>query len=513
MLGAVATLGFPAGGGWAYGANTDRPCNLVPRDQGRANNYWCTWAAQNYMYGQGQASLDSTILEGESGAQLARKALTETIVFGASGWAKEFFPRVRSELLFLFDDGWETGGNASFELDTAKFPSFSGSEADRLRKLNHAIKECGWQGAALWCRNPPDGKAGQNFETLSSNAGIDYWKIDIGDPTFALIKLRDKAGIPLVLEYACGGGPLNGDWHAAGVLGPQRWDSGRMEILRNADVYRIYDTTSMLSLPTTLDRVSQLLDTAQGHPEVHGLLNAEDEVYIAAALGCTMGVMRCPLIGLRPGKDIDLFFNGPRQTKRRMDEVTRAVRWQRIAPPFAAGAGSVRLSSEILTDSWTFRSGETWMAELAGATAYQGAPAYITRNLDLPEVKAGGDKPFIFAARFPNGAVAVAAQERTRVDRAWYMPSCDISLTVADARGPFGVFGDFGDLTLIFDRPPGVSRILAQDLAGDTATDITARVRAEGRTVRIPREVIRSAGLRDRTEGDLSSPGAVFAVL
>jgi hypothetical protein len=97
-----------------------------------------------------------------------------------------------------------------------------------------------------------------------------------------------------------------------------------MEVLQHTDVYRTYDVTSILSLLTTLDRVSEMLKGAEGHSEVHGLLNVEDEVYVAAALGCTMGILRHPLKGIRPGKDTDLFFNGPRQTKKRMDEVVRA---------------------------------------------------------------------------------------------------------------------------------------------------------------------------------------------
>ena len=73
------------------------------------------------------------------------------------------------------------------------------------------------------------------------------------------------------------------------------WGSNRMEILQHTDVYRTYDVTSILSLPTTLDRVAEMLKGAEGHSEVHGLLNVEDEVYVAAAMGCTMGILRHPL--------------------------------------------------------------------------------------------------------------------------------------------------------------------------------------------------------------------------
>jgi hypothetical protein len=486
--------------------------NIVPSAASGAPNYWCTWAAQNYVYGHGLPSLDPKILEGDSGSRLAHDALTEKTIFGEDGWAKTFYPKIRSDLFFLFDDGWQSGGTATFQLDTAKFPTFAGPSEERLAKLNRAIEDAGWRGAALWCRNTPEGDAGHGIEDMSHSAGIRYWKIDIGDPAFDLIKVRDATHIPLTLEHVHGESPVNGDWRQSGRFGPQPWNSKRIEILRYTDVYRTYDVTSILSLPTTLDRVAEMLKGAEGHPEVHSLVNVEDEAYVAATLGCTMGIMRHPLSGMRPGADADLFFNGSREPKKRMDEVVRALRWQRIAPPFSPGQGYVMVDSEILTDSWLFARGQTWQNDLVGATVRQGAPARIARNIELPEVKTSGDKPFVFAARFPNGAVAIAAQERTRVGHAWYMPACDVALSVLDAPGPYGIFGLFNTLTLVFDKPLQARRILAQDLAGDVASDITSAVQIQGNRLSISEKVIRQAGLRNATPGDISAPGLVIAV-
>ena len=486
--------------------------NLVPDTPSGAPNYWCTWAAQNYMYGHGLPSLDPTILEGDSGSRLAHNALTEETILGKDGWAKTFFPKIRSDLFFLLDDGWESGGTATFQLDTTKFPTFAGSSEERLAKLNRAIEDAGWRSAALWCRNTPEGADGHRIESMSNSAGIRYWKIDGGDPDFDLIKLRNAAHIPLTLEHVHGESPVNGDWRQSGRFGPQPWNSRRMEILRHTDVYRTYDVTLILSLPTTLDRVAEMLKGAEGHPEVRGLLNVEDEVYVAASLGCTMGIMRHPMNGMRPGADADLFFNGPRQPKKRMDEVARALRWQRIAPPFSAGHGSVLVDDEILTDSWFFARGQTWDNSLVGATVRQGAPARIARNISLPEVKAGGERPFVFAARFPNGAVAIAAQERTQVGNAWYMPACDVTLSVSDAPGPYGVFGSFNSLTLVFDKPLHGRRVLAQDLAGDAAIDISSAAQIDGNKLSIPGSVLRASGLRNATPGDISAPGLVISV-
>jgi hypothetical protein len=515
FLGAsIATTIAPAISGLAQsaGLKQERGVNLVPSKPSDAPNYWCTWAVQNYMYGHGLHSLDASILEGDSGGDLARASMTEENVFGSAGWAKTFYPRVREDLFLLLDDGWESGGTATFELATAKFPSFTGNSTERLGRLNHSAREVGWRGAALWCRNTPESDRSSRLETLSDAAGIRYWKIDIGDPNFQLIRLRDEMHIPLRLEHVHGELPVNGDWHKDGRFGAQSWDSRRMTILRHTDVYRTYDVTSILSLPTTLDRLAAMLAGAEGHPEIKGLLNVEDEVYVAAAMGCTMGVMRHPLTGMRPGDDADLFFNGPRQTKRRLDEVVRAVRWQRIAAPFSPGRGKVAIDDEVLTDSWKFEKGQSWQKELIGAEVRQGAPARMARDMALPVVNAKDDRPFVFAARFPNGAVAVAAQERTRMGEAWYMPECDVTLPVSDAPGPYGVFGNFGSLAMVFDRPLRGKRVMAQDLAGDEATDITRAVQVRGNVLHIPGAVIRKVGLRNATPGDLSAPGLVIAL-
>jgi hypothetical protein len=487
--------------------------NLVPEEPSPAPNYWCTWAAQNYMYGHNFAELDPRILEGESGSKLAREAMTEKVLFGDSGWGNSFFPKIRKDLYLLLDDGWQVGGTATFELDTVKFPGFTGTFESRLRRLNSAIEGAGWRGTALWCRNTPGGNADQNLETRCESAAIKYWKVDMGDPNFNLVRLRDETHIPLTFEHVHGELPVNGDWRGDGRFGAQPWDSQRMEILRHTDVYRTYDVTSILSLPTTLDRLAEMLKGAEGDSSVHGLLNVEDEVYVAAAMGCTMGIMRHPLTGLRSGKDVDLFFNGSRMAKRRMDEVVRAIRWQRIAPPFCPGLSSVKISEDVLTDTWIFERGQTWQSEIIGVTVRQGAPACISRNIGLPVVKAESDKPFVFATRFPNGAVAIAAQERTQVGNAWYMPASDVTLSVSDAGGPFGVFGHFHGLTLVFDRSLHGRRIFAQDLAGDEAHDISNEVLVRHRSLQIPGETIRRAGLRDRTPGDESAPGLVIAVV
>jgi hypothetical protein len=173
----------------------------------------------------------------------------------------------------------------------------------------------------------------------------------------------------------------------------------------------------------------------------------------------------------------------------------------------------VKISDEILTDTWKFDRGETWQSEIVDATVRQGAPACIARNIGLPEVKAKGAKPFVWAARFPNGAAAIAAQERTQAGNAWYMPASEVTLSASDAPGPFGIFGNFGELTINLDRSLVGKRIFAQDLAGDEAHDITNQVQIRERSLRIPGQVIRRVGLEKATKNDLSAPGLVIAIL
>jgi hypothetical protein len=465
------------------------------------------------MFGHGLPALDPAILEGESGSKLAHNAMSESVVFGKDGWAHRFFSRIRSDLYLLLDDGWEAGGTATFELEKSKFSSFQGSAVERLYQVNRAAKNANWRGAALWCRNTPGGAEDARLEELSRGADIRYWKIDIGDPEFNLVRVRDQKHIPLTLEHVHGELPVNGDWRADGRFGNQPWDSRRMQILAHTDIYRTYDVTSILSLPTTLDRLAEMLKGAEGHSEIRGLLNVEDEAYLAAVMGCTMGVLRYPLSGLRPKPDTDLFFNGPRQAKRRMDEVVRAVRWQRIAPPLPAGNGEVRVSAETLIDSWIFERGQTWQNELVGQKVNQGAPARLSRNIELPQVEAHGELPFIFAMKFPNGAVALGCHERTLPGRGWFVPKCAATLEVGDAHGPFGVFGDFESVTFNLNSAIGNFRVLAQDLAGDNAFDVTSKVQVRGRSLHLPGEIIRRIGLEAATPGDVSSPGLLIALV
>ncbi len=261
-----------------------------------------------------------------------------------------------------------------------------------------------------------------------------------------------------------------------------------------------------------LDRLAPVLKASKTKPPAKGLISADDEAYMAAVLGCTMGILRHPMTGLRPSGDPDVFFGGPRQQRKRMDEITRAVRWHRIAPAFGVGTTGVALDSQSLYDAWTYNRGEFWASNLVGKMVRQGAPARITRGLPLPEVKAEHEPPFVIASRHPNGAVAVATLGRTMPEKGYFFSEADVTLEVGDLRGPIGVFGYYRSLTLVFDKPVSGKRIWAQDLAGEEATDITNQVKIDGNRVILSGELIKTIGLAAAGKDDVSDPGLVMVI-
>ncbi len=83
-------------------------------------------------------------------------------------------------------------------------------------------------------------------------------------------------------------------------------------------------------------------------------------------------------------------------------------------------------------------------------------------------------------------------------------------LKVAHCDKPFGIFGHYNSLTIQVDQQTSFTKILAQDLAGNTPTDITRQVVRKGNMFTIPGKVIDKVGLADATKGDKSEPGLVL---
>lgn len=71
------------------------------------------------------------------------------------------------------------------------------------------------------------------------------------------------------------------------------------DFIEFSDVLRTYDVENIIAQPVTIQRICELLPY-HASPDAEGLINCEDEPYIAAGLGCAIGVMRHPFAGNLP---------------------------------------------------------------------------------------------------------------------------------------------------------------------------------------------------------------------
>jgi len=494
--------------------------NLIPNEPGSTPSYYCTWEAQNSGT-QEERELDPVKFEGDQGARRARNNLNDEFLFGDDGLALQY-EKIRGDLYFVLDDGWDVPYDVhpdtqrhqfgSLLLNEERFPSCTGTPDVRLHKMNERIKALGWKGVGLWVASQAQGEREENVFTTaqakdywrqrldwSKYAKIGYWKVDWGFHADSvafrkmLTTLAREIDPELLIEQCRCMHPINNrggrfsDWETV--------TDDALEMFSFSDVFRSYDVTSQLSAATTIDRLSVLLQI-QTSNEALGMINSEDELYIGAALGCSLGIMR---------KEVD-------EHLKKGDEVVRAVRWQRLAPAFGAGIKDTYVSDEIGTDTWYFNPGDTWAAELIGNEVTQSAPIALTRGIPLPQIhNTTGELPFVVAAKNPSGATSIATLKGTAVDR-MRTPLCHIQLDIGDVSCPIGIFGYYKQLTLKFDCDLIGKKFYAQDLAGDEPQEITDLVGIDGNLLHLPGEVITQIGLKDATVGDVSDPGLVLVI-
>lgn len=393
-------------------------------------SYYCTWLAQNFLAsetGEKRAAVRPEFT-GDQGANCARDKINEHTVFGNGGMAQI---NARADLYLVLDDGWDVPYQTdpsvskhsfgSLEVNEERFPFAKGNPAERLRALNGRVKGLGWKGLGIWVAAQRCGKdyklpfseADEEYwrERIfwCKQAGVTYWKVDWGtsehDNAFRKFLTETAREIypALTIEHAVCCPPVNGMTEAlqCGAVGRFKGDKKISGLSKEAvlfsEVFRTYDVTPQFSVASTLDRIAYLLPYAKGY------LNVEDELYLASALGCQMGIMRSVY-----GKGLDDWDDSDR-----LQEADAALAWQKFAPPFAGG--KVEISEEILADEWAFKENEFWYQPINGRTIRQGAPAAVSRNAPLPEVKDGktGEKPFVVCALDPNGAYSVAVLPRT----------------------------------------------------------------------------------------------------
>lgn len=478
--------------------------SLVPDTPSKAPDYMCTWNLQAYVVDYVNSNL-------------MRKAMIEENIFGKGKYQNwiSFFPTIQQDLYFVMDDSWDIPKNANaksnnpylgtVELNTERFPSFTGNPTERLKKLSDRIKSEGWKGAGGWiCAQKAETHGDVPEEVYwterikaADAAGFDYWKVDWGT------KSRDEDWRRMLTTI--------GKQHAPRLVIEHAMKN---EYIEFSDVLRTYDVENIMAQPVTIQRVCDLL-LYKATDGAKGIINCEDEPYVAVGLGCAIGVMRHPLVGNLPsGAQDEAFPPVGRDLKRRLDEIVRGVRWHRIAEPFAVD-GNFAVDNTKLEDNWELCANETWnKSREVGSVLKEEAPARASRRMALPEVSdTGGDRPFVLASRYPNGAVAVATIGRA-LGREYVSKEVSVTVSIESRDVPIGLFGYFKDITFVFPTKADGKKIkiYAQDLAGETPVDITREVKIHRNRMTIPGKVIRKIGLMNASEGDISDPGLVLKI-
>lgn len=485
--------------------------DLIPSVPNPSPDYYCTWQTQLYATCDGKPEGQRAII-GEKGMFAKEKPY---------GWAY-FYEEARKDLLFIMDDSWDVPLQddptyyGSLLLNEEKFPEAcknAASPAEALKNLTDRMKALGWKGLGGWvcaqeserfCGDRTPEEYWKDMLMAAQEAGFAYWKVDWGkkdtDLAFRrmLTDLGRKYAPDLIIEHAkCPAAVPNGD------------------------AYRTYDVPAIMSIPMTLQKIKEFADTPAPTEGNMGLLNCEDEAYTAAAGGFSMGIMRHPYHGAFTNGVPDVSFpQFHRDLKSKMAEVLRAARWHRMAPAFAMDGSRMTVDSQDLTDTWRFENRDIeledwWFRKpfiigcIEGELLTKAAPARIARNCALADVTPdeSGNVPYIVSARNPNGAFSIATLGRT-ADRTYFLPRCKVTAESGNAE-TIGIFGCYESLTLKTSLST-VTRILMQDLAGNTAYDVTEQVSFEKGVLTIPGALIETIGTSAQNGNDTSEPGVVL---
>lgn len=489
--------------------------NLIPQTPNPSPDYYCTWQTQLYATSDGKPPKQREIID-------------ENSLFNREkpyGWAF-FFEKARGDLFLVMDDSWDVpkDGDPSYYgslvLNPEKFPEATKNaqnNAEALRNIIERIKGLGWKGLGGWvCAQESPRFLGkdtaEDYWTKricdAEKAGFSYWKVDWGEKAgFAdfrrmLTDRARKAAPSLTVEHAM-----------------------VKELIPDGDTFRTYDVPALFSIPMTMQKLADILaDTPRGNGA--GLINCEDEVYVAAAGGFTMGVMRHPYTGNLPDGRPDMSFPAlHRNLKTKMLEVVRAARWHRIAPAFAADCEKTTVATKSLTDTWTFgdisAEIEEWWLNMpilkqctVDDTVTIAAPAQIARNCKLAEVvpDENGSEPYVIVSKNPNGVFSIATLGRT-MGREYRLPCCDVTVDAENA-DTVGIFGAYRSLTLLGVNTKS-ARVFMQDLADEQAYDVTDDLFFDERGLTVPGTLIEriTRTVHSVGDADTSESGVVLKIV
>lgn len=475
--------------------------SLIPNTPSKAPDYFCTWNIQGFV-----CSFESSAI--------MRQEMTETNMFGSGQYQNwlSLFPKIREDLIFVMDDSWDipisetSKDGPTFgltELNQERFPSYTGNPAERLSKLVNAVKSKGWKGLGGWiCAHEAPIVGNINSEEYwterlkaANQADFTYWKVDWGKQSRNLewrktmTKLGRQYAPNLIIEHAFNG-----------------------YTIEVSDIYRTYDVENVTAQPVTIQRIADLLHyKPQG--DAKGIINCEDEPYIAAGLGCAIGVMRYPFADKLPNNTNDYAFPPVgRDIKHRLDEIIRGVKWHRIAEPFGVGS-DFTIDKELLKDYWVLGERETWNKKhKPGDTLRESAPARVSRRLPLAKViNPNPNQPFVLSSLYPNGAIAIVTIGRG-INHEYITQKVKVEQEIKNIENPIGIFGDYESLTLILPSKIKASdyEVLGQDLAGDVPSTITKEILFKDNKIIISGDLIRKIGLSAASKNDKSDPGLIL---
>lgn len=495
--------------------------NLIPKKQiFDTGNYFCTWGTQGEWY-PSDAPQDGCVRQ--------RDGINQRYLFAPDGALHTFPQELRGDLLVVLDDGWDVPYGThnprdghifgSVCPDAARFSLFGDTPGQRLFGIGKTVRECGFAGFGLWI-SPQFPRKGNTFMPIDrfrahfeqaaqrcNAADVRYFKIDWGWDSHEFLyravlgEAVRKYAPRVLLEQTSVVDPLAVLPGEKNEPAYQKRLNTIYDLLPVSDYFRTYDVMEPLAYVSTLMRLRVLFERPGGYApsSFRHIPNVEHLAPIAAVLGCSMGLMHHPL-----------------KTPQRAAEIARALHFQRLAPPFGLDRCQNLCSEETQSDAWFFPQDATEWPYYGQTTRQQTAPICFARNTALPVCRAdaeGGLLPYAAAALHPDtGVFSVGTFPRTVGGKEQQPVRAQISVCGAHADRPCGIFGFYRSLRIAFDRSIEGRRVFAQDLASDSAREITHAVTISGDTLFLDGALLEKIGTAENKEEDRSAPALILVL-
>ena len=281
--------------------------SLIPPPSDKlTGDYFCSWRMQ-------ETTAEKYGLHGKW-ATNARDALTSHFLFGND---TEFHPLPKEErrgLIYVIDDGWDvpfgtfafpgkTAMFGSFEANADRFSDLGRTPERRLHRICENIRSLGYAATGLWIaaeRYGEDPEETYRFYAehaiLHASAGVRYWKVSHGtrERDFAYREVISRAvrenAPEIMVGHSVPQPPLSAGQSEA------EWQELAREIAKElsvSDEFRIYHLVPPFDDVVALRQLDQIFSLANLQKEKNpgALISAGSRPYIAAVLGCTLGMM------------------------------------------------------------------------------------------------------------------------------------------------------------------------------------------------------------------------------